>query len=58
MERLRTDMRENEAIMAIGVVWRQNVRENINALLSEADSLMYEDKRAYYAAAGIERRRR
>ena len=58
VERLRTDMRENEAIMAIGVVWRQNVRENINALLSEADSLMYEDKRAYYAAAGIERRRR
>ncbi len=44
VERLRTDMRENEAIMAIGVVWRQNVRENINALLSEADSLMYEDK--------------
>ena len=51
-------MRENDAIMAIGVVWRQDGRENINMLLSEADGLMYDDKRAYYAAAGIERRRR
>lgn len=58
VERLRTDMRENDAIMAIGVVWRQDGRENINMLLSEADGLMYDDKRAYYAAAGIERRRR
>lgn len=58
LERLRTDMRENDAIMAIGSVWRKSGGMNINALLSEADALMYEDKRAYYAAAGIERRRR
>ena len=58
VEHLQTDMRENDAIMAIGVVWRQDGRENINMLLSEADGLMYDDKRAYYAAAGIERRRR
>lgn len=56
--RLREELNGNKVIMALGVLWRQNAGENINALLSEADSLMYEDKRAYYSTAGIERRRR
>lgn len=46
---LREDMQENSALMAIGSVWRSHSRENMDKLLAEADSRMYEDKRRYYA---------
>lgn len=46
---LREGMRENEAMMSIGSVWRPLVA-NIDHAIAEADELMYEEKRAYYAS--------
>jgi diguanylate cyclase (GGDEF)-like protein len=49
VKKLKKDMVENEAPMAIGLVWRAKYEENMNKLLAEADERMYEDKRKYYA---------
>lgn len=54
---LRDDMSGNNMVMAIGAVWRRDGSENINTLISEADGLMYEDKKAYYSSVGIKSRR-
>lgn len=48
VELLKAVMPEHEVIMAVGAVWRADSRDGIDRLLSEADSLMYEDKAAYY----------
>lgn len=55
---LRTDMRENRALMAIGYVWEPNYTDNFDRLLQKADAQMYQDKRAFYAESGADRRRR
>lgn len=57
VEALRKDMQENTVTMAVGAVWQKDGRKNMDKLLSESEKLMYEDKAAYYKAAGIERRR-
>ncbi len=48
VENLRKRMREAEAVMALGCIWRADGRENMDKLLAEADGRMYEEKRAYY----------
>lgn len=57
VEALRKDIRENLITMAVGAVWQKEGKKNIDRLLLESEKLMYEDKSAYYKAAGIDRRR-
>jgi diguanylate cyclase (GGDEF)-like protein len=45
---LRTDLQEHDVVMAIGYIWRPHNDDNIDKLLSEADKMMYKDKRDYY----------
>lgn len=44
---LRKDMKDNKAIMSLGVVWTETV-DDIDKLIKEADELMYKEKREYY----------
>jgi diguanylate cyclase (GGDEF)-like protein len=48
-EQLREIAKENEVVIAVGMVWSPHCRNGIDRLLMEADERMYEDKRAYYA---------
>jgi diguanylate cyclase (GGDEF)-like protein len=48
-EKLREIAKENEVVIAVGMVWSPHCRNGIDRLLMEADERMYEDKRAYYA---------
>jgi len=57
VEALKKDMGENSITMAVGAVWQKEGKKNIDRLLSDSEKLMYEDKSAYYKAAGIDRRR-
>jgi diguanylate cyclase (GGDEF)-like protein len=45
---LKKNSMDNAALMAMGCVWRQDGREDIEKLVAEADNLMYQDKRKYY----------
>lgn len=49
VERLKAIMREKEAPMSIGCVWRADIRESMDKLLTLADNRMYENKRMLYA---------
>lgn len=49
VETLKGEMKAGNALMAMGCVWRRNGDEDIDQLMKEADGLMYEDKRAWYA---------
>lgn len=49
VESLREDMKKNDAMMSLGAIWRESVRD-ADALISEADGIMYEEKRTYYAS--------
>jgi len=57
VEALKKDIQENSVTMAVGAVWQKGGKKNIDRLLTESERLMYEDKSAYYEAAGIERRK-
>ena len=46
---LRHEMREHDAPMALGCVWRADSGEEMDKLLTLADNKMYEDKRMLYA---------
>ncbi len=48
IEALKAAMGRENANMAIGCVWRPDSRADIDRLITEADDLMYEDKRAWY----------
>ncbi len=37
--------------MSLGCLWKKEI-EDIDALIAEADDLMYQEKRAYYVAKG------
>ncbi|MCM1568611.1 MAG: diguanylate cyclase [Roseburia sp.] len=54
---LQKDMEENAVNIAVGAIWEEEVREDIDKLLARAESLMYKDKAAYYKASGLDRRR-
>ncbi len=47
IEQLRRDMQENNALMALGCLWKKEVTD-IDALIAEADDLMYQEKREHY----------
>lgn len=49
VEMLRKDMKKNNAMMSLGAIWRETV-DDADAFIAEADGIMYEEKRAYYAA--------
>ncbi len=57
VEALKKDIQAISVPMAVGAVWQKEGKKNIDKLLFESEKLMYEDKSAYYAAAGIDRRR-
>ncbi len=46
---LRDKMKEHDAPMAVGYVWRADCREDMDTLLKLADHKMYENKRMLYA---------
>lgn len=48
-EHLKAEMRKCNVDMAMGLVWRPNSREDMDKLITQADDLMYENKRAWYA---------
>lgn len=48
-ESLRKEMKDKNALMSLGVIWRESV-EDADVLIAEADAIMYEEKRAYYAS--------
>lgn len=54
---LKTTMSEYAVNMAVGAVWKNDGTEEVTRIMAEAETLMYKDKAAYYAASGIERRR-
>lgn len=49
VEQLRKDMTDNRAMMSLGFVWKE-VATDVDAVIAQADGLMYEEKRAYYAS--------
>jgi diguanylate cyclase (GGDEF)-like protein len=55
--KLKERLHEDHAMMAVGSVWRPDSSENMDKLLMEADSHMYEDKRGYYEKNNRDRRR-
>ena len=54
---LKEDMKQHDVNMAIGEVWTHKAPRNPDALLTEAEKQMYQDKAEYYQRAGIDRRR-
>lgn len=48
-EKLRSDMKEADAVMAIGCVWRPDGKEDMDQLIKQADERMYEEKRELHA---------
>jgi diguanylate cyclase (GGDEF)-like protein len=56
--RMKAVMPDYQVVIASGSVWRPDSREDIDRLITQADQKMYDDKRAYYARTGEDRRRR
>ena len=54
---LKEDMRQHDVNMAVGEVWTDKAPRNPDALLTEAEKLMYQDKAEYYKRTGIDRRK-
>lgn len=57
LELLRKSSVENSVNLAIGAVWNNNLRNDWQKLIDEAETLMYKEKDNYYRQAGIDRRR-
>jgi hypothetical protein len=55
---MKAVMPDYQVVIASGSVWRPDSREDIDRLITQADQKMYDDKRAYYARTGEDRRRR
>lgn len=54
---LKEDMKQHDVNMAVGEVWTDKAPRNPDALLTEAEKLMYQDKAEYYKRTGIDRRK-
>ena len=54
---LKEEMAKRDVIMAIGAVWEKDNRNRVKKLIDKAESQMYADKRAYYSALGLDRRK-
>lgn len=50
VEKLRKNMQENDAVMSLGCIWKKETSD-VDALIAEADELMYREKRAHYATS-------
>lgn len=48
VEAVKEDMQRSDALMALGFVWREDGKENLDNLIAEADDRMYEDKMHWY----------
>lgn len=57
IEKLKCDMKEHNAPMALGCVWRADGKEQMDKLLTLADDKMYENKRQLYATEYKEMKR-
>lgn len=57
VERLRKLSADNSVNLAVGVVWENGFRGDIQELLNKAEKLMYKEKDEYYRTTGIDRRR-
>lgn len=56
-EKLVQEIKERQVRISLGHVWKEEVTD-MDALIAEADMLMYEEKRAYYASVQKEEERR
>lgn len=56
LELLKNSLNENSVIMAVGIAWRDS-HYNIDEVIREAETLMYEDKASYYREMGVDRRK-
>ena len=54
---LKTVLEKDAVSMAVGYSWDASGIGNIDELLSTSERLMYQDKKAYYMVAGIDRRK-
>ena len=54
---IKKEMEGRQAIMAFGSVWVESYNQNFEQLLTQADGLMYQDKREYYNRPGVDRRK-
>ena len=54
---LKEDMKQHEVNMAVGEVWTHKAPRTPDALLTEAEKKMYQDKAEYYKRTGIDRRK-
>jgi diguanylate cyclase (GGDEF)-like protein len=53
-EQLKEDMTTHNVMMALGCIWCPDSNQDIDKLIAEADRLMYQDKREYYASKAKE----
>lgn len=49
VETVKADMRLSNALMALGYVWHEDGKVNMENLIAEADRRMYVDKMEWYA---------
>lgn len=56
LELLKKYLKDNSVVMAIGAI-RKEFCSNTDEIINEAESLMYEDKAAYYRFSGVDRRK-
>jgi diguanylate cyclase (GGDEF)-like protein len=57
IELLKIEINTHSIALAIGYAWEKEYNEDINRLISEAEALMYDDKRRYYAIHDTEQRK-
>jgi bacterioferritin-associated ferredoxin len=48
VERLKSVMKDKNALMAVGSDWQARCVDDIDKLIVNVDAKMYEDKRQYY----------
>ena len=57
LDQLRNTMKDYSVNLAIGMVWKGVIGDNLEKTIIEAEKRMYEDKEEYYKKSGIERRK-
>lgn len=55
--KLRSTMKEHSVNVAVGKVWLEEMGNDLEHSVMEAEKRMYEDKAEYYKTSGIERRK-
>ena len=54
---LKKNLERRGVVMAVGAAWSSQCGDDLNSIIANAESLMYEDKAEYYRVTGTERRR-